>query len=273
MLRSRASWGMWMMRNILPNRGDVSVSGQPSELTWVGDQRFRLNSRATQTALASKRRATMMAELSLTTAEVMAQAAMFDELGIPDDPLIVDVAAHTGHRSVVYALARPDATIIALEPDPDNFGQLVANTAGFAVSPLNVGAGAEIRFTTPVSSSPSSIPESRTLTPDQFSRVVDDRQHRVHGSGGVARPTKHTVVVALDDLLRGEPPVFINVGTEDSAMTVLSGATEILKSVSPAVQIRTGSTGAGEVGDHLTKFNYKWLQQAPGDGANWVYGP
>jgi FkbM family methyltransferase len=49
-------------------------------------------------------------------------------------PLIVDVGANTGAASLYAHRAFPDARIVAVEPDRQNFELLVANAAGFPIS-------------------------------------------------------------------------------------------------------------------------------------------
>jgi len=45
--------------------------------------------------------------------------------------LILDAGANVGFASIFFGNRYPDATIIALEPDPANFNSLVANTRGY----------------------------------------------------------------------------------------------------------------------------------------------
>jgi FkbM family methyltransferase len=45
---------------------------------------------------------------------------------------IVDAGAYTGLSTAFFAMRYPDAKIVAIEPDDDNFGLLARNTAGFA---------------------------------------------------------------------------------------------------------------------------------------------
>jgi FkbM family methyltransferase len=49
-----------------------------------------------------------------------------DPVGIPS--LVVDAGANVGYSSILFALAWPDARVIALEPDESNFLSLVNNT-------------------------------------------------------------------------------------------------------------------------------------------------
>lgn len=45
--------------------------------------------------------------------------------------VIVDAGAYTGLSTAFFAMRYPGATIVAVEPDGDNFGMLARNTAGF----------------------------------------------------------------------------------------------------------------------------------------------
>lgn len=51
-------------------------------------------------------------------------------------PLIVDGGANIGLSSVLFAVQVPDALIVAIEPEPENFALLVKNTEGLPVVPL-----------------------------------------------------------------------------------------------------------------------------------------
>jgi FkbM family methyltransferase len=59
--------------------------------------------------------------------------------GIPDfrPNTIVDVGAHIGMASILFALKYPTARIIAIEPEPSNFEALVRNTAPYkTITPI-----------------------------------------------------------------------------------------------------------------------------------------
>jgi FkbM family methyltransferase len=59
--------------------------------------------------------------------------------GIPDftPNTIVDVGAHIGMASILFALRYPTARIIAIEPEPSNFEALVRNTAPYkTITPI-----------------------------------------------------------------------------------------------------------------------------------------
>lgn len=51
-------------------------------------------------------------------------------------PLIVDGGANIGLSSVLFAEQVPDALIVAIEPEPENFVLLVKNTEGLPVVPV-----------------------------------------------------------------------------------------------------------------------------------------
>jgi FkbM family methyltransferase len=58
---------------------------------------------------------------------------------MPEPQLIVDAGAHIGLASVFFARRYPKATIVALEPDAQNFALLQRNTKGLSVKCYNVG--------------------------------------------------------------------------------------------------------------------------------------
>lgn len=62
------------------------------------------------------------------------------DVEIPEPKLIVDAGAHIGLASVWFAKRYPEAEIIALEPDAENFRMLVKNTKHLKnVKPLQCG--------------------------------------------------------------------------------------------------------------------------------------
>jgi FkbM family methyltransferase len=61
-----------------------------------------------------------------------------------EKPLIIDAGANIGAASVWFALTYPKATIVAVEPDRDNFELLKRNTIGFpSVLPINAAIASE----------------------------------------------------------------------------------------------------------------------------------
>ncbi len=56
--------------------------------------------------------------------------------------LILDLGAYTGYSSIYFSDQWPEATVVAVEPDPDNYAMLVKNSIGSTtVEPLRAAAG------------------------------------------------------------------------------------------------------------------------------------
>lgn len=56
-------------------------------------------------------------------------------------PLIVDAGANVGLSALMFYAQIADATVVAIEPDPENFALLVANTEGTSILPLPAALG------------------------------------------------------------------------------------------------------------------------------------
>jgi len=65
------------------------------------------------------------------------------ECAVPQDnnlKCIIDAGAYAGYSTVYFATHHPDAKIIAIEPDPENFSLLCANCSAYAnVHPVHAG--------------------------------------------------------------------------------------------------------------------------------------
>ena len=62
------------------------------------------------------------------------------DIDLGDPKFIVDAGAHIGLSSVFFASRYPEATVIALEPEPSNFAMLLKNTKDFPnIKPLQAG--------------------------------------------------------------------------------------------------------------------------------------
>lgn len=59
-------------------------------------------------------------------------------------PLILDGGANIGLSSIVFAAEIPDALIVAVEPEPENFEMLLLNTKGLSVMPLPAALGGDV---------------------------------------------------------------------------------------------------------------------------------
>ena len=57
-------------------------------------------------------------------------------------PLIVDAGANIGLSALAFSAQVPDAIVLAIEPEPDNFELLQLNTVGYPILPLPVALGA-----------------------------------------------------------------------------------------------------------------------------------
>ncbi len=62
------------------------------------------------------------------------------EIDFGHPKIIIDAGAHVGYASVFFATRYPDAKIIAIEPEDNNFNLLQINTTSFAnISPIKAG--------------------------------------------------------------------------------------------------------------------------------------
>jgi FkbM family methyltransferase len=68
-------------------------------------------------------------------------------------PLVIDAGANIGASALYFAYNLPDALIVAIEPDPDNFKLLSKNVEGLNVEPmqaaLSSSAGGRARLVDP----------------------------------------------------------------------------------------------------------------------------
>jgi FkbM family methyltransferase len=71
-----------------------------------------------------------------------------------EDSLIFDLGAYAGYSCVYFASQWPLATVVAVEPDFDNYSLLMANTRGLPVHTVHAAAGKDgwARVSKPVSS-------------------------------------------------------------------------------------------------------------------------
>jgi FkbM family methyltransferase len=166
-----------------------------------------------------------------------------------DGDCVVDVGANTGVYVLSVAAERPDATVVAIEPDPRTVERLRANVAanGFddRITIHPIGLGAE---TTPLPFYRSSYHELSS-----FNRYNAERW----GARVVA--VEEVPVETLDALVRDgvmPPPDHLKVDVEGFGREVLEGARETLATHRPFVYVephatdtdehdRTGSAAAG----------------------------
>lgn len=89
-------------------------------------------------------------------------------------PLIVDAGANVGLSALIFYSQIADATVVAIEPDPENFALLVANTENTSILPLPAalgGASGRVAVTDPgrgawgVQTTAGTAPHGATLVP------------------------------------------------------------------------------------------------------------
>ena len=86
-------------------------------------------------------------------------------LRIGKTPLIVDAAANIGAGAVYFALKYPKAKLVAVEPEPDNYDLLVANTRDLPIECLNASVV-------------SSLPPDGVSAPGNDRIIIDDIYRR-----------------------------------------------------------------------------------------------
>lgn len=63
----------------------------------------------------------------------------YENSGVTNPQVIVDLGAHVGFAAVFFATQFPQATIFAVEADPDNYRQLLLNSRGYPnIKPCNL---------------------------------------------------------------------------------------------------------------------------------------
>ncbi|WP_336345186.1 FkbM family methyltransferase [Halalkalicoccus ordinarius] len=189
-----------------------------------------------------------------------------------DDDCVVDVGANTGVYALSVAAERPEASVVAIEPDPRTVDRLRANVeaSGFddRIELLPIGLGAE----------PTTLPFYRSNYHElsSFNRYNAERwEARVVGVEGIS-------VETLDGLVAdGEipPPDHLKIDVEGFGREVLEGAHETLATHRPFVYVephathederdRTGSAAVG-IRAILEEHDYAII---PGEDA-WVCVP
>jgi FkbM family methyltransferase len=143
-----------------------------------------------------------------------AELRAFSELGIPShkSPLIVDAGANIGASPVYFAYAFPNARVIAIEPETDNFELLLTNTQGLSVECIH-GA---------VACTPGFI--------DLVDPGVGSWGFRTSASGA-GKPTNQTVrCVTINEIYKAHTegcfPFVVKIDIEGGEHDLFSGSTE-----------------------------------------------
>lgn len=189
-----------------------------------------------------------------------------------DGDRVVDVGANTGVYALSVAAERPDATVVAIEPDPRTVERLRANveTSGFGdrIEVLPVGLGAEA----------TTAPFYRS----SYHELGSFNRYNAERWGARVVGVEEIPVRTLDGLVAGgelPPPDHLKIDVEGFGREVLEGARETLATHRPFVYVephathedesdRAGSAAAG-IRAILEAHDYAVI---PGEGA-WVCVP
>jgi FkbM family methyltransferase len=161
----------------------------------------------------------------LVRSEASADLARCMQLVVPGS-VAIDVGASVGNYALAMSKAvGRDGRVIALEPNPAVFSELVASTWASRVSPLNLAASSRpgwAKMTVPVDQDGCQQEPLATLEPR------DEDQCR----------TFEVRCARLDDLVGGSRPVsLIKVDVEGHEADVLEGASELLERHRPALVV------------------------------------
>jgi FkbM family methyltransferase len=147
--------------------------------------------------------------------------------------LIVDVGANIGFLSLIYRAIAPEAQVIAIEPSPKNLSYLYINVEphGIQVLPFAVG-----------SNSGTAVLFEDSLTGQNSSLVQDFKVLAANAKRAGIRPEVVKVSVemmTLDGLLESahRPVIFIKIDVEGFELQALEGASYLLASERPIIQV------------------------------------
>lgn len=189
-----------------------------------------------------------------------------------DGETVVDVGANTGVYALSVAAEYPDATVVAIEPNPEIAETLRANVAasGFEsrIRPLDIGLGTESGSLPFYRSSYHELSSFNRFNAERWgARVVDTEAVRIE---------------PLDSLVEAgtvPPPDHLKVDTEGFGLDVLRGARHTLAIHRPFVYIEPharhdgehddSGTAAGGIRDLLVELEYAII---PGEDG-WVCVP
>ncbi len=140
---------------------------------------------------------------------------------LPDGAVILDVGANIGLSAIAMALARPDARVIAFEPNPVTYRSLRQNVAAFS----NIEA---------VQAAAS---DRRTVLHFHASQYAAGSH--VVGAGHIQAeiPTVEVQAVTLDQVVaeRGIEPCFIKIDVEGHEPEALAGAAWVVERFRPFI--------------------------------------
>lgn len=159
-----------------------------------------------------------------------------------DDEVVVDIGANTGVYALSVAAEYPDATVVALEPNPRTLEGLRANVAasgfGDRIRSLGIGLGDEN----------GSLPFYRS----SYHELSSFNRFNAERFGARILATEWVPSRTLDSLVEeGEipPPDHVKIDTEGWGLAVLRGARRTLDAHRPLVYVEPHARTAGESDD------------------------
>lgn len=197
-------------------------------------------------------------------------AALLDRCN--DGDVIADVGANTGVYALSVAAEYPNATVVALEPNPQTTDALRANVAvsGFEdrIQPLAIGLGNQNGSLPFYRSSYHELGSFNRYNAERWGARIIDREN-------IPVRTLDSLVAASDIL----PPDHVKIDTEGFGLAVLQGARQTLETYQPFVYIEPHARQRGEsddcgesataIRDFLIEANYTVI---PGEDG-WVCVP
>lgn len=156
-----------------------------------------------------------------------------------DGDRIVDVGANTGVYALSVAAERPEATVVAIEPNPETVERLRANVeaSGFEkrIAILPVGLGAEA----------TTLPFYRS----SYHELSSFNRYNAERWGARVVDVEEVAVTTLDELVSDveiPPPDHLKIDVEGFGHEVLRGARETLATHRPFVYVEPHATGDDE---------------------------
>lgn len=162
---------------------------------------------------------------------------------------VIEVGAHIGYQTLIFARAVPQGRVVAFEPGPNNLPYLRRNVAGLPnvdVRPqaLTDRRGPVVLWCEDFTGQNNSLVAPEDFRPSQL-RSVDRYQAEVDG-------------VTLDEVAGGLGTVrFIKVDVEAAEDRVVAGAADLLAADKPGLMIELSSGNVAAVYGALTALGYR----------------
>lgn len=164
---------------------------------------------------------------------------------------VYDVGANKGQMTLVFAsLVGPSGRVVAFEPAPDEFGQLVRNVG------LNQFGWVRTMAAAAAESAGTMVFTYSADLPSQGKLRDVEVTYEIPGAKSFTVPT-----VSLDDVAREErPPDVLKIDVEGGAAAVLRGARRLLDEIRPRIYIELhGPEEQSGLRDELQLRGYRLL--------------